>query len=596
MTNSDIISIITPTEAGTSSNEMLSNTAKGKGKEKKPLISATIDDLSLSSQQVWAKLDPTFAQIKKTEDKFRTIYALPPNDKRRPDLKNPLWGLIHIDQKKLTLLRKTMRQAYLTNLTRRADNYIMVGGANRFHSFRQEQSQHHILNLLEKLPPKLRKHVCLAGGALIDMISLESSHRTTDYDLFLVGTDQPEQILTQLLTIWQDFIREATRTKHAVTCKLCGFNVPAPIQIILRSYVSPSEVVIGFDLDPSGICWYEGKLYTTHRAFRSLMDMTIRLDIDRMSTSYNYRLIKYSKRKGFAIRVPYTISDKMRAAALKHIDQIYANWRKIDLATTYNNSLLGLLVAQTIMSANGHMARMERSDYDEGPEPSKYYPLPDTIRQYFRKRRMHLQMGKDCNCYGYSCVRYDILDDAFINEPINIIDIKTFPPVHMIKGIKWSFPLKVEFIERNPGSQFTGSFHPLTMTSKKWCQIFPPPPQCKLPPPVEKKSPYYMENYLNCLATPLLPVVKKEATSSNYIHISPVPNYGQIPVTFGTFDVVAQEGSTVDFGNGVVTENTAIIFNPPLPLSPILGEENKPDGEENSGPEFDTPEGDGEAD
>lgn len=81
-------------------------------------------------------------------------------------------------------------------------------------------------------------------------------------------------------------------------------NVPYPdIQIILRLYNSPSEVLHGFDVDCCSI-GYDGKnVWLTQRALFSLINRYNTVNFDLMSPSYCDRLIKYAQR-GISIRIP----------------------------------------------------------------------------------------------------------------------------------------------------------------------------------------------------------------------------------------------------------------------------------------------------
>ncbi len=91
------------------------------------------------------------------------------------------------------------------------------------------------------------------------------------------------------------------RTKHAITFH---FAYPIrPIQIILRIYKSPAEVLMGFDVD-SCCVGYDGKqVYCLPRARRAINTRMNLVDVDRQSTTYEVRLFKYAKR-GFRVGVP----------------------------------------------------------------------------------------------------------------------------------------------------------------------------------------------------------------------------------------------------------------------------------------------------
>ena len=75
------------------------------------------------------------------------------------------------------------------------------------------------------------------------------------------------------------------------------------IQIVLRLYHSPAEVLAGFDID-APCCAYDGThVWANPRAVVAMMRQCNTIDLTRRSPSYEVRLLKYYKR-GFEIYVP----------------------------------------------------------------------------------------------------------------------------------------------------------------------------------------------------------------------------------------------------------------------------------------------------
>lgn len=75
------------------------------------------------------------------------------------------------------------------------------------------------------------------------------------------------------------------------------------IQIVLRLYRSPAEVLAGFDVD-APCCAYDGKrVWANPRAIVAVLRQCNTVDMTRRSPSYEVRLAKYSSR-GFEIHVP----------------------------------------------------------------------------------------------------------------------------------------------------------------------------------------------------------------------------------------------------------------------------------------------------
>ena len=75
------------------------------------------------------------------------------------------------------------------------------------------------------------------------------------------------------------------------------------VQIVLRLYSSPSEILTGFDVD-APCCAFDGtRVWANPRSVVSMMRQANTVDITRRSPSYEVRLSKYSFRD-FEIYVP----------------------------------------------------------------------------------------------------------------------------------------------------------------------------------------------------------------------------------------------------------------------------------------------------
>ena len=75
------------------------------------------------------------------------------------------------------------------------------------------------------------------------------------------------------------------------------------VQIVLRLYSSPAEILAGFDVD-APCCAYDGdRVWANPRAIVSMMRQANTVDMTRRSPSYEVRLAKYSSR-GFEIYIP----------------------------------------------------------------------------------------------------------------------------------------------------------------------------------------------------------------------------------------------------------------------------------------------------
>jgi len=91
------------------------------------------------------------------------------------------------------------------------------------------------------------------------------------------------------------------RTKSALTW-VCEYP-DRHVQVVLRLYKSPAEVILGFDVDCCSAAFDGERVYVTPRALRSLNRGYNLIDNSRRSYTYETRLMKYSAR-GFSVAIP----------------------------------------------------------------------------------------------------------------------------------------------------------------------------------------------------------------------------------------------------------------------------------------------------
>ena len=129
---------------------------------------------------------------------------------------------------------------------------------------------------------------------------------SSDVDLFLYGLT-PEQAEVKINTIYEA-VRDSIpwdvtciRTKHTVS--IHSQYPYRAVQIVLRLYQSPAEILAGFDVD-APCCVYDGsRVYANPRAIVAMMRQCNTVDVTRRSPSYEVRLTKYSNRD-FEVFVP----------------------------------------------------------------------------------------------------------------------------------------------------------------------------------------------------------------------------------------------------------------------------------------------------
>ncbi|KAJ7165671.1 ankyrin repeat protein [Mycena crocata] len=133
-----------------------------------------------------------------------------------------------------------------------------------------------------------------------------AAYPTSDVDLFLWGLT-PEQAEVKITKIYEA-VRDSVpwdvtcvRTKHTVS--IHSQYPYRSVQIVLRLYSSPAEILAGFDID-APCCAYDGnRVYANPRAIVALMRQCNTVDMTRRSPSYEVRLAKYSSR-AFEVYVP----------------------------------------------------------------------------------------------------------------------------------------------------------------------------------------------------------------------------------------------------------------------------------------------------
>eukprot|EP00697_Spironema_sp_BW2_P015776 gnl/Spiro4/6750_TR3486_c0_g1_i1.p1 gnl/Spiro4/6750_TR3486_c0_g1~~gnl/Spiro4/6750_TR3486_c0_g1_i1.p1 ORF type:complete len:1979 (+),score=693.93 gnl/Spiro4/6750_TR3486_c0_g1_i1:115-5937(+) len=135
----------------------------------------------------------------------------------------------------------------------------------------------------------------------------EVSYRSSDVDLFIYGLDE-EAANKKLMEVYFAICEAipfkpaiAFRSEHAVT--IVSEFPYRHIQIILRLYKSPAEILMGFDVDSCSVGYDGTNVWMTPRCHCALVSQCNTIDISRRSPSYEVRLSKYSMR-GFEVAVP----------------------------------------------------------------------------------------------------------------------------------------------------------------------------------------------------------------------------------------------------------------------------------------------------
>ncbi|KAI9462535.1 hypothetical protein F5148DRAFT_1286433 [Russula earlei] len=134
----------------------------------------------------------------------------------------------------------------------------------------------------------------------------EKAFPSSDVDLLLydLTTQEAERKIVAIYEAVRDSVPwdvTCIRTKHTVS--IHSQYPYRNIQIVLRLYSSPAEILAGFDID-APCCAYDGnRVWPSPRAIISMMRQSLTVDMTRRSPSYEVRLAKYCSR-GFEVYIP----------------------------------------------------------------------------------------------------------------------------------------------------------------------------------------------------------------------------------------------------------------------------------------------------
>lgn len=165
-----------------------------------------------------------------------------------------------------------------------------------------------IFTVLMGCPLEFDGTFIIAGGSINTCItSKESFPIINDIDIFFITKNQ-EQAETTLYNSISRIIQRSkskliVRTQNSITVEYKLEKEGIKIQFILRLYNSIAQVISGFDIDASCVAFDGEKLYAMPRYVRAINTGYILVDPERQSSTYAYRLAKYRNR-GFDIAFP----------------------------------------------------------------------------------------------------------------------------------------------------------------------------------------------------------------------------------------------------------------------------------------------------
>ncbi|KAL0573061.1 hypothetical protein V5O48_008902 [Marasmius crinis-equi] len=158
-----------------------------------------------------------------------------------------------------------------------------------------------VLACLTPLPEEAR-----ASKRAIRKYYHNNAYPTSDVDLFLydMTPEQAEIKITKIYEAVRDSVPwdvTCVRTKHTVS--IHSQYPYRSVQIVLRLYNSPAEILAGFDIDSACFAYDGTRIWGNPRSIVSMMRQCNTVDMSRRSPSYEVRLAKYSSRH-FEVHVP----------------------------------------------------------------------------------------------------------------------------------------------------------------------------------------------------------------------------------------------------------------------------------------------------
>ena len=376
----------------------------------------------------------SYSEIKAREDQLRVNYALAADSPDRLDQANPVHGLIQWNDK----IHKAVERAWSTidNSSYTQDRSAILAKAALFKHIHSNDIDERLIERLGTfqtlVPEQFQDRIAIAGGSVLDVLLNCGYH---DYDIFFFGNHDPNQTLKEYLEYLQTtkhfYIDYGTRGRNVIT-------INNELQIILRHYKSPSEIVTGFDVDCCGVVYAFGQIYLTERALHAISTRTNVVDVDRVSSSYEWRLAKYAEQRGFRIVVPNLNKDQV-------------NWYKVlqnfvgNRSPTQSEHLTKLLYLELYVDKKGFLPQIfKQSDYQD-----KW--CKSLLRCHHGSIIMFDEEKHPAQLAGYFTAKWQYLLEL--------------PAVYAGNTI---IPIKPEFLTVNPGRQCTSSFQPIDKTWPEW--------------------------------------------------------------------------------------------------------------------------------
>ena len=327
----------------------------------------------------------------------------------------------------------------------------------------KKRSDNSYLSLFNDIIGK-NKDVVVAGGAVFTSL-FETS--LNDVDVFLTTKDE-KRGLQLVKEICEKFQPETViRTENSITLLQCfteHLQKFIKIQIILRLYSSISEVLHGFDVDCSCMGYDSEGVWMTKRCAHALKYGINTVNFDRLSPTYETRLVKYAAR-GMSIYVPKFDVNKVRDHRL---EEDFNNKRIKLFNLRKKHEIEGLSVLLITNKRAMHRlgfyrflgSKAQISDYSEsihkgyGSSLSELAEIAKSKAKYPDLRVNHIDPDLEDGHVKWT----------FVSGPLEEIDNILSVPASVANLLKkleveQELPLELKWKTTKPGEQMTNTFH-----------------------------------------------------------------------------------------------------------------------------------------
>ena len=148
--------------------------------------------------------------------------------------------------------------------------------------------------------------LCIAGGFCTNMLLGIKKFDDIDFFFHSLMDSQGSEELDNVYKLVDGFNK---KHKHSAIHYVSGHAVTLfigkiKLQFITKCFSSIQAILDSFDLSPACIAYDGDKVYVSDKAKKAFEDKHCTLDVDKKSLTYERRICKYFRQKGFGIRLP----------------------------------------------------------------------------------------------------------------------------------------------------------------------------------------------------------------------------------------------------------------------------------------------------